>query len=382
MLRLAPHSYLTLLSTFLLAASLIGCDSDPSTPLGGEVAGMAGAESGTQAGVEAGTQAGVEAGTQAGVDAGVEAGTQAGVEAGVEAGTQAGVEAGTQAGVEAGTQAGIEAGTQAGIEAGIEAGVEAGTESGTQAGTTPTLGCDPAWEGLEDQALLDELYAYTSSAYRPLPVELDLGGNPNRYTTARRAMFVDVERRDGGVYLLYTNTLYTLAEGDEPPHSVINCEHTWPRSKLVDDDEQPAVYEHQQSDLHHLYPTRADANSARGSLGYGEVTRAPDLSYSPSSLGLDQGGRPVFEPHDGVKGDLARTYFYMSTRWRMELNPREEEVMRLWHEQDPVDAWELERDTRVARLQGNHNPFVHCPSLVERVSDFTGTGVQEDLPLP
>jgi endonuclease I len=66
----------------------------------------------------------------------------------------------------------------------------------------------------------------------------------------------------------------------------------------------------------------------------------------------------------------------------MELNPREEEVMRRWHEQDPVDEWELERDARVARLQGNHNPFIHCPSLVERIVDFTGTGVQEDLPLP
>ena len=29
-----------------------------------------------------------------------------------------------------------------------------------------------------------------------------------------------------------------------------------------------------------------------------------------------------------------------------------------WDREDPVDAWECERDRRIAALQGNHNPFV------------------------
>jgi len=31
-----------------------------------------------------------------------------------------------------------------------------------------------------------------------------------------------------------------------------------------------------------------------------------------------------------------------------------------WDREDPVDAWECERDRRIARLQGNANPFVQA----------------------
>jgi hypothetical protein len=30
-----------------------------------------------------------------------------------------------------------------------------------------------------------------------------------------------------------------------------------------------------------------------------------------------------------------------------------------WSEADPISPWELERDNRIAGLQGNHNPYVH-----------------------
>jgi len=242
--------------------------------------------------------------------------------------------------------------------------------------------CQPEWETLRDEALREALYQLSVSRYVPIEVEPDLGGNPNRYTTARRHMFTNVERRDGGVRLLYLGRSYELAEGTEPDHSVINCEHSWPRSKLADPDTEPAAYEHQQSDLHQLYPAQAEANSARGSLPYGEVESNRNLSYLPSELGLNASNREVFEPRDEVKGDLARTYFYMSTRWKLELSTHEEEVMRRWHLDDPVDSWERERNARIMSLQGNPNPFVLCPSLVEQISDFTGDGVQEQLPLP
>ena len=29
-----------------------------------------------------------------------------------------------------------------------------------------------------------------------------------------------------------------------------------------------------------------------------------------------------------------------------------------WDKQDPVDAWECERDRRISMVQGNHNPFI------------------------
>ena len=381
-------------SLIALTLGVFACSSNPSDPLV-----MGGTEAGALAGQPAGGVVGGEpmgntvasGGTLAG--AGAEAGTGGGVElggaeggsapsGGLYGGAEAGAEAGVEAGAEAGAETGVEAGAEAGAEAGVEAGAEAGAEAGQAGSPAPLASCDPGWLALTGEPLREALYQFTSSAYRPIEVELDLGGNPNRYTTARRHMFTNVERRSEGVYLLYLGTLYGLPEGMEPPHDVINCEHSWPRSKLVDDEGQPALYEHQQSDLHHLYPALSTANSARGSLPYGEVVSNRDLSYLPSELGLSASNRQVFEPRDEVKGDLARTYFYMSVRWKLQLSSHEEEVMRRWHVADPVDTWELERNARIASLQGNQNPFILCPVLVEQIDRFTGDGAQEDLPLP
>ena len=33
-------------------------------------------------------------------------------------------------------------------------------------------------------------------------------------------------------------------------------------------------------------------------------------------------------------------------------------LFEAWDKEDPVDAWECERDRRIAQLQGNHNPFI------------------------
>ena len=32
-----------------------------------------------------------------------------------------------------------------------------------------------------------------------------------------------------------------------------------------------------------------------------------------------------------------------------------------WHKDDPVDAWELQRNSRAESVQGNRNPFIDHP---------------------
>lgn len=259
--------------------------------------------------------------------------------------------------------------------------------------TSPDAGVDPlcaVWDDVADDALLRALHTALHDSYRPIDVELDRGGNPNRYTTARAMMFNDVElefdRDDrAGNECLYTGEFVRSAPDAEPANDVMNCEHTWPRARMDDEDASPLLYSHQQSDLHHLYPTISGANSRRGSDRFGVVARERDLSYLPAVAGLDASGNPVFEPRDARKGDVARVIFYFSVRWGKPIRDDEEDVLRAWAELDPVTERERVRNDRVEALQGNRNPFVDCPALVERIADFEGFEIidaEDTLPAP
>jgi hypothetical protein len=54
------------------------------------------------------------------------------------------------------------------------------------------------------------------------------------------------------------------------------------------------------------------------------------------------------------------------------------ETLKRWHEQDPPDSTEIERNRRAALYQGNRNPYIDNPSWVNRAW-FCATAA-EDLP--
>ena len=277
------------------------------------------------------------------------------------------------------------------VEAGemIAGEVQAGEiMAGEMMGGSPIVMCEPEWLELEADLLPQTIYNRLAETYQEITPTPDLGGNLNRYTTARAFMFSQVERRNGpneelGVYTIYTQYFTPLAPNSEPDHSEVNCEHTWPRSRLIND-EDSAHYQHQQSDLHHLLPARSVVNSLRGSQYFGEPMYAVNREYRPALSGQDSDGRNVFLPIDERRGDVARVIFYMSLRWGLDIPAHEEDNLRAWHVADPVDAWEMERNQRIQDLQGNRNPFIDCPDLVALINDFTSHNYaeQEVLSLP
>jgi deoxyribonuclease-1 len=229
-------------------------------------------------------------------------------------------------------------------------------------GRSPTPSCSP------------RLHANVQGHYRPIEPERDRGGNLNRYTTARHFMFTQVERvsdeaGDLGAECVYTGRFVALGPDAEPANADINAEHVWPRARM-NPDQDGAPYAHQQSDLHNLYPTDAGANSTRGSDAFGEVVADRDLNHLPAVAGLDAQGTRVFQPRAERQGDIARAVLYNSVRWGYALRDAEEEVLRRWVVQDPVDAREHLRNDRIEAIQGNRNPFADCPELVERIADF------------
>lgn len=138
------------------------------------------------------------------------------------------------------------------------------------------------------------------------------------------------------------------------------------------------------TDLFALYPCDAHVNGNRGTFPYGEVASPDWISLNGSRRGncSSPGYSGVaFEPIDAYKGDLARTYFYMSTRYATEdaawpggpmtdgadLLPWAVDLLLAWHEQDPVSQKEIERNGTIHGFQGNRNPFIDHPEFAEAV---------------
>jgi endonuclease I len=82
------------------------------------------------------------------------------------------------------------------------------------------------------------------------------------------------------------------------------------------------------------------------------------------------GSQEVFEPPQDHKGNVARALFYFATRYELTIGKAEEEVLRKWNQEDPVDQEELDRNEEIFKVQQNRNPFVDFPELVDRISDF------------
>ncbi|NQT97487.1 MAG: endonuclease [Candidatus Marinimicrobia bacterium] len=162
------------------------------------------------------------------------------------------------------------------------------------------------------------------------------------------------------------------AEGD-----CYNREHSWPRSWF--NDVAPM-----NTDLFHLYPTDGYVNGRRGNYPYGEVGSTTWTSQNGSKVGsCSYPGYTdtVFEPIDEYKGDIARTYFYMSVRYYNEdsgwvgspmtngaqLDPWALAMLMDWHTADSVSDKELDRNDAVYAIQNNRNPFIDRPYFVDNI---------------
>lgn len=187
-------------------------------------------------------------------------------------------------------------------------------------------------------------------------------------------------QQDNGQYAIkeaYCNKLYGQSEfkGNSgprpnfvPDNRVINVEHTWPQSRFTGRHSQEA----QKSDLHHLFPTDSQLNAIRGNHPFGEVVKdSASLKCGQSRFGVSESIRgPTFEPPDVHKGHVARALLYFALRYDMSIEPNQEANLKAWHKQYPVDAEELLRNDEIYKVQGNRNPFIDHPELVDTIQDF------------
>jgi len=166
-----------------------------------------------------------------------------------------------------------------------------------------------------------------------------------------------------------------------------NREHSFPRSWFG------GAIEPMNSDVHFIFATDGQVNSHRSSYPYGEVGTNEIVSNNGSRRGTAQSGLgysgTVFEPIDEFKGDLARAAFYVATRYEniiagWEANTQFSDavlngtntlvfetwyinLLKQWHQQDPVSQKERDRNDAANIYQGNRNPFVDNPQFVEAI---------------
>jgi len=260
----------------------------------------------------------------------------------------------------------------------------------------------------------------TERIFTPISMVINLGRPslltiryPSSYGEARDILFGEIDIQNDTLTCVYTGYQIYLDPALDPTETAfaqgINTEHTYPRSKGADD------FTPGYRDMHHLYPTLADVNAARGSLPFADIPDAltdewfintQEQTNIPSSNidGYSEYRQNVaFEPRESHKGDVARSYFYFYTMYSQQADiadPQffdiQQQTMCDWHFADPVDRREWNRTKNIAATQGNENPFVldcrlarlYCDDITEAcltvdVDDINITNIaisiQQDL---
>ena len=186
---------------------------------------------------------------------------------------------------------------------------------------------------------------------------------------------------DGKVWDMYSTCTWTHGQKKCGNYkNVCDCynrEHSVPQSWF--NSSSPMV-----SDAFHVYPTDGKVNGQRSNYQFGECATGTSLGSNAlgkaGSSSFSGYSGTVFEPDDQYKGDFARSYFYMATRYADKctswgnsfgstsgLSNYSVALFLKWHRQDPVSSKEITRNEAVYAKQRNRNPFIDYPELAEYI---------------
>lgn len=199
------------------------------------------------------------------------------------------------------------------------------------------------------------------------------------YNTARDRMFDTIDKQPGDtIECVYTGRKIKAVDRTAAQNQNFNTEHSWPQSTFSE-------AEPMRSDIYHLYPTDATANSIRSNYPFGAAVSNITWQIGGSKRGTGSNGAIVFEPRDSHKGDVSRAMLYFVIRYPVNygsfMSTYQEDFFRSWGESDPVSALELARNTSIAGYQGKRNPFIDHPDFVDRIYSFSTSSVRPQIAL-
>ena len=226
----------------------------------------------------------------------------------------------------------------------------------------------------------------TGTALRSTLHNIIRGHKPVSYTNTRFSLMVtDQDPADSSrVILIYTGESKDGVNDwtANNPTDGWNREHLWPNSLGIDS--VLPLY----SDLFNLRPCDENVNSSRDNLYYDESTVGSTGYHNPAFVEAPLCTRDSdsWEPPESMKGDIARSLFYMDVRYEGDSGENNLQLtdntalisstasymgrlstLLIWHILDPVSDAERLRNERVQAQQGNRNPFIDNPQWVEGV---------------
>ena len=158
----------------------------------------------------------------------------------------------------------------------------------------------------------------------------------------------------------------------------MNIEHSFPKSWWGGATVQ--AYK----DLYNLMPCKKEINTTKSNYPMGIVVSG-DKGNGWTKVGEGTDGKKYWEPAAPWKGDFARGYMYMATAYQ-DYNWKGDQAHQIlqqgayptlkewayklyiqWAKADKPNALEIKRNNEVAKIQGNRNPYVDFPNLMEYV---------------
>lgn len=116
-----------------------------------------------------------------------------------------------------------------------------------------------------------------------------------------------------------------------------------------------------EADMHNLYPSRSDINSARSSYAF-SILKGERRHFGQCDFEIDQYRRKI-EPRPSSRGNIARAMFYMHYTYGLSIFRKQGELLKRWHREDPPDREERRRNDAIEKIQGTRNRFIDQPRL-------------------
>jgi len=260
----------------------------------------------------------------------------------------------------------------------------------TSISSSSSIACTPSAYYSAIQSTLDDPLSLSASELDTILRDHIRGHTVIPYTSTNvdcwdALNILDADPSDAdSVILIYKQTPDLIANGGLS--TGWNREHVWPKSYGVDYSGPDT------SDLHSLRAADWSVNSARNNRYYDDCTDVsvctiPAHAEAASDTGKMAlaGTTGIFMPPASVRGDLARSLFYMATRYDgSEANTQDLQLSNCpcdttfkmgklrtllqWHSDDPPSAEEISRNSILCEdYQHNRNPFIDYPDLVPLV---------------